>query len=71
MTANEYHNKFQDLTLPPAPVKLFPGVIVTDVHGFIEKSLNILRSGQHKRVTDPIEVRLKRLIEIIEQQNKA
>jgi hypothetical protein len=63
MTAEEWEAQFAGIDLPDE-MQLDPGVKITNVSGFLEKSLTILKAG-NARVSEPVEWRLQKLLDLI------
>lgn len=68
MTADGWEAAFHGIELPNE-IELGPGMFVTDVRGFIDKSLAILRAG-NVRVSEPVEWRLQKLLDLLNLQNE-
>ncbi|WP_316819319.1 DUF6965 family protein [Pedobacter nyackensis] len=67
MTAEDWEAAFHGIELPET-AQLDSGVIISNVAGFLEKSLAILRGG-NQRVTEPVEWRLQKLLDIVNNTN--
>ena len=67
MKAEEWEAAFAGLSLPQTAT-LDKGVTIIDIPVFLQTSLAILRSNQPPRVTDPVELRLRKLLELLTER---
>lgn len=67
MTADGWEAAFHGIDLPET-IDLGPGIFLTDVRGFLDHSLTILRAG-NVRVSEPVEWKLQKLLDLLNQQN--
>lgn len=68
MTAEEFEAAFHGIDLPEE-AELYTGVKITDIPKFLETSLSYLKNNAPSRMTEVIEDRLNRLLEIINESN--
>lgn len=70
MTVEELETAFIGIDLPEE-AELYPGVIVRDVPKFIASHIATIKNASNARMSDAFVDRLVRLLEIIEQRDKA
>lgn len=70
MTVEELEAAFVGIDLPEE-AELYPGVIVKDVPKFISSHITTIKNASNARMSDAFVDRLVRLLEIIEERNKA
>lgn len=66
-TADDWEAAFHGIELPET-VQLGPDMFVTDVQGFLERSIHIVRHGV-PRVSDPVQWRLQKFLDIVNESN--
>ncbi|RZM21468.1 MAG: hypothetical protein EOO88_33145 [Pedobacter sp.] len=70
MTVEELEASFVGIDLPEE-AELYPGVIVRDVPKFIASHIATIKNASNARMSDAFVDRLVRLLEIIEERDKA
>lgn len=70
MNADEYEATFEGIDLPKE-ASLGPGVYIADVEKFISSHLAGLRNTQNARQIEVLELRLNKLLELIENQDES
>ncbi|TCD00055.1 DUF6965 family protein [Pedobacter psychroterrae] len=70
MTVEELEAAFIGIDLPEE-AELYPGVIVRDVPKFIASHIATIKNASNARMSDAFVDRLVRLLDIIEQRDKA
>ncbi|RZK78359.1 MAG: hypothetical protein EOO85_06525 [Pedobacter sp.] len=69
MKADEFEAAFYGIDLPES-VQLDQGVFISNVKEFLAKELRILKNNPLERTAEPVQFRLNRLLEIINQTNE-
>ncbi len=70
MTIDELEAAFVGINLPEE-AELYPGVIIRDIPKFIASHIVTIKNASNARMSDVFVDRLVRLLDIIEEQDKA